>query len=196
MGEHTAWFKSGTAKRFQKLKTEFEQIKESWDNPEQALKMPAVGTGARTIIVIGGTLLAWAKSIQWQVIAPHQEIQTIDNAFPLDFSLGQVRVQATLSQIMFPENSPEECGLFSNMQTLLHQAMVEIAVQDVRGQQLFLSRGVFTQTSGMIDMGSPAIRQAHFQGVLYAHNVSQQFNVNTTSSGIGETLYKDSGGLA
>lgn len=136
---------------------------------------PRYSTGARTFIQVAGKPLALAMEFNYTVTAETEEIRTIDTSFPWDIVVGQVKITGTLRKIVDPDTSFESEGLFHTMQSIIHQPMIEILVQDVNGNAQFFSRGMFTGVQSGFVKGAVTIRSANFVGVSYQHWAYQPF---------------------
>lgn len=136
---------------------------------------PKYSTGARTFIQVAGKPLALAMEFNYNITAEAEEIRTIDSSFPWDIVVGQVKIAGTLKKIVDPDTSFESEGLFHTMQSIIHQPMIEILVQDVNGNAQFFARGMFTGVQGSFIRGQASVRSATFVGVAYQHWAYQPF---------------------
>jgi hypothetical protein len=137
--------------------------------------IPFFVTGARAFIRVGGRQLAFCQSISWKLSYNSTPIYTIDAIVPWDIDVGQLRVQAKLDRLITPIMSPEQDSLFTIMSAAAHQPMVELQVLDAVGTSLFYSKGMFTDVSSSINLGSLSTFSANFIGTVYQHYVAQQF---------------------
>jgi hypothetical protein len=156
-------------------------------------QVPRFGTGARSLIKIGGKPIAVCQSMRWQVQYIGLPIQTIDTPFPWDIDIGQATITAALDRVIDPRSSAEADALFSIMQAAVHQPLVEMQVLDAFGSSIFFARGMFTSISGNMALGQLGGYSAQFIGVAYQHWVAQQFK---PYDGIAGGLSNLIGGLA
>ncbi|CAB5221512.1 hypothetical protein UFOVP244_183 [uncultured Caudovirales phage] len=152
-------------------KTAFDMAK-AWNEGKH---IPKYGSGARSLIKVAGKALGVALDFRWSVSAQATEIRTIDTNLPWDLVPGQITITASLNQIHDPTQSLEQYGLFSTMQAMVHQPYVEIQVLDASLINIFFARGMFTAVNGNISRGQLTSISASFQGVMYQHNVVQEF---------------------
>jgi hypothetical protein len=146
-------------------------------------KLPFYSTGARSFIRIGGKPVAVCTDFRWQVAYLATPINTIDTPHAWDIDIGQASISATLNQILDPTQGPEAQGLFSIMQSAVHQPYVELQVLDALGTSLFFSRGMFTQVNGTVARGQVSTISASFVGVVYQHYVTQNFKPYNSIAG-------------
>lgn len=152
-------------------------------------RIPFYSSGARALIKVAGKPLGVCQSFRWSVSYQSGNIQTIDDAFPVDIDVGPANITANLSQIIDPTRGPEHDGIFHIMSAAVHQPLVELQVLDKSGTSLFFSRGMFTSINGNVSLGSMSNWSANFQGIAYQHYVSQNFKpYNSVSSGLSNLI--------
>lgn len=153
-------------------------------------KIPFYSTGARALIRIGGKPVGVCTDIRWQISYVATPINTIDTPHAWDVDIGQNTINATLTNIFDPTGGPEAYGMFANMQSAVHQPLVELQVLDYLGTSLFFARGVFNQVSGQISKGAVSTFTAQFVGTAYQHYVAQAFKpygvTGLLSNGLGK----------
>lgn len=157
-------------------------------NPYDAAKkmagtIPFWSTGARSFIKIGGKPVGICTDFRWQISYQATPIHTIDTPHAWDIDIGQVSINANLSNILDPTEGPEALGLFHIMSAAVHQPMVEMQVLDALGTSIFFARGMFTTVNGNISRGQLSGMSAGFVGVAYQHYVSQQFKPYNSIAG-------------
>lgn len=177
------------------LKSESDRAKQSQNllesmNPFNTSKpnLPRYGSGARSLIRIGGKPIAVAQSFRWQISYNATPIHTLDSLFPWDIDIGQVRINGRLEQIIDPTDSAEANGLFHTMQSVLHQPLVEMQVLDALGTSIFFCRGMFIELNGSLQQGQLGIQSVTFIGVAYQNNVFQEFQPYTGVAGAADKL--------
>jgi len=143
--------------------------------PSIAGQLPKFSSGARSYIRVGGKPLGVALDFRWQISAQATEVRSIDTNLPWELVPNQINISATLSQIIDPSTSNEAQGTFHTIQSMVHQPYVELQIQDASGYSVFFARGMFTGVSGQVSRGQMSTTSATFQGVLYQHNVFQNF---------------------
>lgn len=163
-----------TPKAMSSFDTQTKQLQEAASGVNKTY--PKYSSGARTFIQVAGQPLALAMEFNYTVTAETEEIRTIDTSFPWDIVVGQVKIAGTLRKIVDPDTSFESEGLFHTMQSIIHQPMIEILVQDVNGNAQFFSRGMFTGVQAGFVKGAVTIRSATFVGVSYQHWAYQPFD--------------------
>ena len=164
-------------------------------NPSSQL--PYYGSGARSYIRVAGKPLGVCLDFKWQINIMTSEIRTIDTNLPWDLSPGQISIAATLNEIIDPTGSAEAQGLFSTIQSAVHQPYVEMEITDYNGATIFFARGMFTSLSGNIARGQLSSFSCGFIGVAYQHNVYQEFNPYTgAAAGLGNAVSNFSSGLS
>jgi hypothetical protein len=173
------------AKDFENNRKSSFEIAKAW---AEKRPIPKYGSGARSLIKVGGKALGVALDFRWSVSATATEIRTIDTNIPWDLVPGQITISASLNQIIDPTESLEQYALFSTMQAMVHQPYVEIQVLDASLLNIFFARGMFTSVNGNISRGQLSSMSATFQGVMYQHNVYQQFTPYSASGDVLEAV--------
>lgn len=151
-------------------------------------KFPFYVTGARALLRIGGRERAIAKKVAWKISFTATPINTIDTPFPWDIDVGQVKINASVTEFMAPSAGPEAGHLFNIMKSAVHQPMVEMQVLDSLGSALFYSKGMFVEVNGDVAFGRMANWNAKFIGTAYQHFVSQNFRPYDSLAGKAESL--------
>jgi hypothetical protein len=164
------------------LQEQFSRIFE--DGADPWAQYPEFLTGARAYITVAGRPYAVAIRVQYRVSMEVEEVRTVDTNLPWEIIPGQVHIHATLQGVIDPTQPAESDGLWANMASIMHQPLVEIEVLDKLGEKQFWARGMFTEISNSIAVGSVAERTATFRGIAYAHNVMQSFTPYADDDGI------------
>lgn len=159
-------------------------------------QLPFYGTGARSLIKIGGRPIGVCQDFRWQVQYTPTPIHTIDTVQPWDIDVGPMAINANLSRIMDPTKGPEVDNLLPIMSSAVHQPMVELQVLDKLGTSLFFARGMFLSVSGNVARGALSTFSATFTGIAYQHYVGQSFKPYNSIAGGLTGLVNGLGGLA
>lgn len=154
-------------------------------NNPKVKTLPKYSSGARSLIRVGGKPLGVALDFKWNIQVQTTEIRTIDTNLPWDLVPGQIQITGTLNQILDPTQSIEQYGIFSTAQAMVHQPYVELQVLDALGISIFFAKGMFTSVNGSVSKGQLTNISANFQGVIWQHNVFQDF---TPYSKLGDAL--------
>lgn len=155
------------------LQTATERAKAEVKNPNA--KFPQYTSGSRAYILVKNVPIAVCMNMSWSVETGYEEIRTIDSNLPWDVSVGQTMIRANLTQIIDPNTSAESQAIFTTMQSSLHQPFVTLEVYDKLGARLFYSRGMFLSINSNVAVGNLSTRSVSFVGMVYAHNVKQEF---------------------
>lgn len=177
------------------LGNQITSLKKDENNPKRHT-LPKYASGARTLIRIGGKPIGVALDFKWSVSAQATEVRTIDTNLPWDLVPNQIMIAGTLNQIMDPLDSLEKYAIFSTMQAMIHQPLVELQLLDVQGVSIVLMRGMFTGVSGSMSHGQLMNISANFQGVLWQHNVAQEFTPYSLVGDLFESVTDALGGLS
>lgn len=185
---------AGITDSIKTLETQAAELQDKLDpfSGQKDGRIPFWSTGARSYIRMGGKPLAICTDIRWQVSYNGTPIHTIDTPHAWDIDVGQANIVATLNNIIDPSKGPEAYGLFSTMQSSVHQPMIELQVLDALGTSLFFARGMFLQVNGNITRGQLSGISASFTGIAYQHYVAQSFK---PYSGVGGKISGLIGGL-
>lgn len=152
-------------------------------------KKPFYSTGAKCLLRIGGKHVTVANSIRWSISYNSTPIQTIDSLMPWDIDTGAIKINAEIGMIMDPSKGPERDSLFHIMSSAAHQPMVELQILDrAMGTQILFARGVFTDISGNVAVGSTGSWNARFVGVAYQHYINQSFRPYSGIAGAGSAV--------
>lgn len=152
---------------------------------------PALSTGARTFITVNNLPLALCLDFSYSISADHEEVRTIDSHLPYDVNIGQVKISGRLTKIVNPDSSMEAEGLFHTMQSILHQPIVEMLVQDANGNTQFFCKGMFVSMESRVAMGQLTVASASFVGIQYQNWVYQEFKpYDEALGGINKALGK------
>ena len=155
-------------------KTAENQLKQIGPNVD-VTKLPSLSSGGRTFVTVAGKPVAVCLGFSCSVVMDYEEVRSIDSQLPWDIMTNQIRITAKLNKFIDPESSLEAGGLFSTIQSNLHQPFVEILVNDADGNPQFFAKGMFVSMDANFAVGQLSVTSATFVGILYQNNVYQKF---------------------
>lgn len=151
---------------------------------------PSMSSGARTFITVNNQPIAMCLDFSYNIAAEYEEIRTIDSHLPYDINIGQVKISGRLTKLVNPDSSMEAEGLFHTMQSILHQPIVEMLVQDANGNTQFFCKGMFVSMESRVALGQLTVASANFVGIQYQNWVYQEFKPYDAASGPSKLLDK------
>lgn len=138
--------------------------------------LPKFFTGARCKILINGLPVGVAMEVNWSVSADWDEIRTIDAFVPWELTPGQMTINASLRRVIDPLKPAASDGLYSTLQSYLHQPYASIEIRDRVSNVIFYARGIFTNLKGSVSVGSVGVESVDFVGYYFRENVVQRFS--------------------
>jgi hypothetical protein len=98
-------------------------------------------TGARTILRINGSVVAFAFSVSWSAKTDATEIYTIDDALPWEIAPQRIQVSGTLGLFQLPGQSPLVSRFQSDPATFLMNKYISIEVKDSSTDAIIFKAG-------------------------------------------------------
>ena len=169
--------KQDLSKRSKSLEIQAKQLKAYGDSIVSGILpvFPSLSSGGRTFVTVAGKPVAVCLGFSCSVVMDYDEVRSIDSQLPWDIMTNQIRITGKLSKFIDPEDSLDAGGLFSTIQSNLHQPFVEILVQDANGTSQFFAKGMFVSFDANFAVGQLSVTSATFVGVLYQNNTYQKF---------------------
>ena len=129
---------------------------------------PQVLTGARAIVSISGTALAWCSAVSYTIETAHEEVMTIDRSVAAELSPTRIRVSGSLKVLRVArQTSASLIGVQPTMNSLLTEPYLSLQILDRKNDDtiLFIPRVKFNRRAGQIDARSLASEQWDFIGI-------------------------------
>lgn len=98
-------------------------------------------TGARTILRINGSVVAFAFSVSWNARTEATEIYTIDDALPWEIAPKRIEVSGTLGLFQLPGQSPLVSRFQSDAASFLMNRYISIEVKDSATDAIIFKAG-------------------------------------------------------
>jgi hypothetical protein len=98
-------------------------------------------TGARTILRINGSPVAFAFQISWNVRTDATEIYTIDDPLPWEIAPKQIEVTGTLGLLQIPGQSPNAMNYQADIGAFLMNRYISIEVKDATTDAILFKAG-------------------------------------------------------
>ena len=110
-------------------------------------------TGARTILRINDTPVAFAFSVSWNVRTDAVEIYTIDDPLPWEIAPKQIEVTGTLGLLQIPGQSPNAMNFQADAGAFLANQYISIEVKDAATDAIIFKAGsaMITGQQGQIN---------------------------------------------
>ena len=136
---------------------------------------PELSSGGRAKLTINGKTIGAALEVSYSVTANVTEVRTIDQFLPWEIVPGQMMIKASLKRIVDPSRSLGGDGLYSTIQSYLHQPYASLEIRDKLGNVIFYARGMFTDIQGSFQAGQMSVEGVSFIGYYWRENTIQDF---------------------
>lgn len=87
-------------------------------------------TGARTVLKINGSIIAFAFQVSWEARTSVEDIITIDDPLPWELAPKRIEVSGTLGLFQIPGQSPQAMTIQSDVASFLMNRYITIEVKD------------------------------------------------------------------
>lgn len=151
-------------------------------------------TGARTILKVNGSVIAFAFRVSWDVRTVAEEIYTIDSTLPWEIAPKRIEVSGTLGLFQVPGQSPQALNIQSDVASFLIDKYITIEVKDSATDAILFSTGsaIITGQQGTLNSEQLGSVNLTWKAVGWqAENPPKAFkaeDLNSNPSDIGNPL--------